>query len=184
MINNALLNGHADILEYILTHWLDAHTSIRLSLEGHTSLIHQALAQAMFCSPTPPESTPGKQELERRPEGTSPGKVANEVAKGEITETKLIKMIELLTLAAPRLSIQDVDITRQDRLGRSAVHLAAQYGLVQLLQALLKPVSEGGFGASQLQSDLIGQRPIHYAAMHKHAEAFKFLLGQLLAGAA
>lgn len=44
LINNALLHGHADIVEYILTHWLEAHTGIRLSLEGHTSLVHQALA--------------------------------------------------------------------------------------------------------------------------------------------
>lgn len=52
LINNALLNGHADIVEYILEHWLDAHANIRLSLEGNTSLIHQALSQSMFCAPS------------------------------------------------------------------------------------------------------------------------------------
>lgn len=149
LINNALLHGHADIVEYILTHWLEAHTGIRLSLEGHTSLVHQALAQAMFCTPTPPEGAGGeRQELETRPEGTSPGKVNSETTKDEVTEAKLIKMIQLLQMAAPRLNLQDADITRQDRLGRSAVHLAAQYGLVQLLKTLLKPVNEGGFGAN------------------------------------
>ena len=55
LINNALLNGHADIVEYILTNWLDAHANIKLSLEGHTSLVHQALSQAMFCAPTKSE---------------------------------------------------------------------------------------------------------------------------------
>ena len=96
-----------------------------------------------------------------------------------MTEQKLIKMIRLLFEASHKLNQADVDITRQDRLGRSIVHLAAQYGLMHLLQMLLKPVSEGGFGANQLQSDLLGQRPIHYAAMHKHTNAFKFLLQQL-----
>lgn len=103
----------------------------------------------MFCTPTPPEGAGGeRQELETRQEGTSPGKVNSETTKDEVTEAKLIKMIQLLQMAAPRLNIQDAEITRQDRLGRSAVHLAAQYGLVQLLKTLLKPVNEGGFGAN------------------------------------
>lgn len=53
IINNVLLGGHAELLEYILTNWLDAHTGVRLSLEGHTSLLHQAMCQAIFCAPTP-----------------------------------------------------------------------------------------------------------------------------------
>lgn len=30
LINNVLLNGHADLLEYIVTNWIDAHATIRL----------------------------------------------------------------------------------------------------------------------------------------------------------
>ena len=86
----------------------------------------------------------------------------------EVNEYKIIKMIRLLQEAAPRLNQTDVDIGRQDRLGRSVVHLAAQYGLLDLVQLLLRPVAEGGFGANQLQSDIVGHRPIHYAAMFKH----------------
>lgn len=51
IINNVLLNGHADMLEYILTHWIDALNNIELSLEGRTSLFHQAMCKAMFCAP-------------------------------------------------------------------------------------------------------------------------------------
>lgn len=43
IINNVLLNGHLDMLEYILTHWIDALNNLDLSLEGHTSLLHQAM---------------------------------------------------------------------------------------------------------------------------------------------
>jgi hypothetical protein len=44
---------------------------------------------------------------------------------------------------------------------------------------LLRPVNEGGFGANQLQSDITGLRPIHYAAMYRHPHVFRFLLLQL-----
>lgn len=43
----------------------------------------------------------------------------------EITEATIIRMIRLLFDAAPKLNPVDVDINRQDRLGRSVVHLAA-----------------------------------------------------------
>lgn len=103
----------------------------------------------MFCTLYQPEGAAfERQELESRPEEISPGKVNSETTKDEVTESKLIKIIQLLQMAAPRLNLQDADITRQDRLGRSAVHIAAQYGLVQLLQTLLKPVNEGGLGAN------------------------------------
>lgn len=67
-----------------------------------------------------------------------------------MTEVTIIRMVRLLQEAAPKLNPMDVDINRQDRLGRSIVHLAAQHGLLHLTQLLLKPVSEGGFGANQL----------------------------------
>lgn len=41
----------------------------------------------MFCAPTPTEGAAGeRQELETRPEGTSPGKLNNEKTKDEVTE--------------------------------------------------------------------------------------------------
>lgn len=181
IINNVLLGGHADLLEYILTHWLDAHLNVRLSLEGQTSLLHQAMCQAVFCAPTPANgSLEQVAELENKNQ-MSPGiNGKKEEADGEeITEAKIIRMIRLLFDAAPKLNPTDVDINRQDRLGRSVVHLAAQHGLLNLTQLLLKPVSEGGFGANQLQSDLTGQRPIHYAAMYRQPHVFKFLLQHL-----
>lgn len=43
IINNVLLNGHVDMLEYILTHWIGAHANVVLTLEGHTTVLHQAM---------------------------------------------------------------------------------------------------------------------------------------------
>ena len=114
----------------------------------------------------------------------SPGLIDNDGSKreenradeDELTEYKFIKMIRILQENAPRLNQADVDINRQDRLGRSVVHLSAQYGLMELVQLLLKPVGEGGFGANQLQSDINGHRPLHYAVMFKHQHVFKHLL--------
>lgn len=60
----------------------------------------------MFCPPTPPDSAAGeRQELERNPESISPGKLQNDGSKDSVTETKLIKMVQLLALAAPRLNV-------------------------------------------------------------------------------
>jgi hypothetical protein len=95
IINNVLLGGHVDLLEYILTHWLDAHATIRLSLEGHTSLLHQAMCQAMFCAPTPAKNdqvaelektqmSPGLNQDKSKPEDEGQHKV---------TEATIIRMI-------------------------------------------------------------------------------------------
>lgn len=34
IINNVLLNGHVEMLDYILTNWKEANQGINLSLEG------------------------------------------------------------------------------------------------------------------------------------------------------
>lgn len=52
IFNNVLMNGHAHMLEYILDNWLEAHSSLPLTLEGSTSVLHQALAKAAFYRPT------------------------------------------------------------------------------------------------------------------------------------
>ena len=48
IFNNVLLNGNVDMLEYILENWAQAHTSLPLTLEGNTSVLHQALCKAAF----------------------------------------------------------------------------------------------------------------------------------------
>jgi|LakMenEpi03Aug12_release.lakeMendotaPanAssembly.Ray.scaffolds.fasta_scaffold106443_4 hypothetical protein len=40
IINNVLLNGHAAMLEYILTNWASSHANLSLTLEGHTTVLH------------------------------------------------------------------------------------------------------------------------------------------------
>ena len=40
IFNNVLLNGNVDMLEYILENWAQAHTSLPLTLEGNTSVLH------------------------------------------------------------------------------------------------------------------------------------------------
>lgn len=40
IFNNVLLNGHADILEYLLKNWALAHSNLPLTLEGNTTVLH------------------------------------------------------------------------------------------------------------------------------------------------
>jgi len=48
IFNNVLLNGHVHILEYLLNNWAEAHANLPLSLEGNTTVLHQALCKAAF----------------------------------------------------------------------------------------------------------------------------------------
>ena len=45
------MNGHAHMLEYLLENWVDAHANLPLTLEGNTTVMHQALAKAAFVKP-------------------------------------------------------------------------------------------------------------------------------------
>ena len=40
IFNNVLLNGHVDMLEYLLENWADAHANLPLTLEGSTTVLH------------------------------------------------------------------------------------------------------------------------------------------------
>ncbi len=88
-------------------------------------------------------------------------------------------MINLLVGVASQLSGAGIAVDSQDRLGRTILHLAAQHGLKQLTQILLKPKSEGGLGADCLKPDLINQRAIHYAIAFKEEAVFEAHLDHL-----
>lgn len=64
-------------------------------------------------------------------------------------------MCKLLIDAAPILSGAGIAVDKQDRLGRTILHIAAQHDLKSLTQVLLKSKEEGGFGASLDIGDLI-----------------------------
>ena len=51
VINNVLMNGHAHMLEYLLENWMEAHSNLPLTLEGNTSVLHQAMCKAAFVKP-------------------------------------------------------------------------------------------------------------------------------------
>ena len=40
VINNVLMNGHAQMLEYILENWMEANANLPLTLEGNTTVLH------------------------------------------------------------------------------------------------------------------------------------------------
>lgn len=40
IFNNVLLNGHVELLRYLLENWADAHANLPLSLEGNTTVLH------------------------------------------------------------------------------------------------------------------------------------------------
>lgn len=68
IFNNVLLNGHVHILEYLLNNWAEAHANLPLSLEGNTTVLHQALCKAAFSSKFESE----KVKKGDRASGTSP----------------------------------------------------------------------------------------------------------------
>ena len=92
----------------------------------------------MFCFPT------SETENEKR----NPEELTNGNRSNEVNEKTIIQMMRLLLDAGSVFSPADVEIDRQDRLGRAVIHLAAQYGLQELIFELIKPVSDGGFGAN------------------------------------
>jgi len=89
-------------------------------------------------------------------------------------------MVKLLLDAEPILSGAGIGINRKDRLGRTVLHLASQFGLTKLTKTLLKDRQSGGFGADCQVGDLINQRPIHYAIAFKHEETFEAHLDHLI----
>ena len=64
-------------------------------------------------------------------------------------------MCKLLVNAGPILAGAGIGVDKQDRLGRTILHIAAQFDLKLLTQELLKSKEEGGFGANPLIGDLI-----------------------------
>lgn len=48
IFNNVLLNGHVHMLQYLLENWAEAHANLPLTLEGNTTVLHQALYKAAF----------------------------------------------------------------------------------------------------------------------------------------
>jgi len=56
IFNNVLMNGHLHMLEYLLENHVEAHANLPLTLEGNTTVLHQALTRAAFCSGQTEES--------------------------------------------------------------------------------------------------------------------------------
>ena len=86
VINNVLMNGHAHMLEYLLENWMEAHANLPLTLEGNTSVLHQAMCKAAFIKPQ------SKTEVQEEKE-ESPASGKGKKEKNEATEQTLIKMI-------------------------------------------------------------------------------------------
>ena len=86
VINNVLMNGHAHMLEYLLENWMEAHANLPLTLEGNTSVLHQAMCKAAFIKPQ------SKTEVQEEKE-ESPASGKGKKEKNEATEHTLIKMI-------------------------------------------------------------------------------------------
>ena len=104
------------------------------------------------------KSPSAKGSVSRNNESAQKKKVAP-----DITEDTFIKMIRLLMDAKEKLMGSGIDINRQDRLGRTVLHLAAHHGMKRLTEVLIQGEKEGGFGAEINLGDLINQRPVHYA---------------------
>lgn len=91
------------------------------------------------------------------------------------TEAHLVELVTLLVKNSAKLSGAGVNIDQQDRLGRTILHLAAQYGLVKVTEALVCEL-----GASTTIADLENLKPIHYAIQSRQADTFDILLQALL----
>lgn len=48
VLNNVLMNGHYELLEYLLDSHVDALRDTPYTLEGKTTLLHQLFAAGMF----------------------------------------------------------------------------------------------------------------------------------------
>ena len=88
-------------------------------------------------------------------------------------------MIVLLMQYKDQLPRAGIEINKQDRLGRTVLHLAAQHGLLKVTKLLIDTTKDGGFCADINVGDLINQRAIHYAVQFKHTEVFDELLQNL-----
>ena len=64
-------------------------------------------------------------------------------------------MCKLLLDVEPVLSGAGIGVDKKDRLGRTILHLAAQYDLNNLTRTLLRSKPEGGFGANPLVGDMV-----------------------------
>lgn len=173
IINNVIMHGHVHMLDYILENWLDAHRNLPLTLEGSVTVLHQALSKAAFCRDEgdtgQSEQDPASGEETKKSSGPPPPP----------SERTFIKIIKTLIKHADSLSGAGIDVDRQDRLGRSVLHLAAQNGLAKLVKYLVSSKGEGGCGASQMVTDLVNQRPIHSAIQFKKEQVFRYLLDEL-----
>jgi ankyrin repeat protein len=70
-------------------------------------------------------------------------------------------MLRLLITHGEHLGESSVE--SKDRLGRTVLHLAAMHGCTNLVEELIEPESEGGFGAVLFALDIEGDLPIHLA---------------------
>ena len=94
--------------------------------------------------------------------------IANSSGK---SEANLIEIVGLVLKNGDKLSGAGVNINQQDRLGRSILHLAAQYGLVKLTEKLVCDLN-----ADTKIADLENLSPIHYAIQSRQADTFDILL--------
>ena len=143
IINNVLLNGHVHMLEYLLDQWLDTHANLPLVMEGNTSVLHQAMCKAAFLGQNRVKQNGEKTQhvdteqsaneaSPSRKEPQSPsitGSASKKKEAPELTEETFIKMIRLLLSKKDALIGTEVYIDKQDRLGRTVLHLAAQHGM-------------------------------------------------------
>ena len=119
VINNVLMNGHAHMLEYILENWMEANANLPLTLEGNTTVLHQAMCRAAFIKP---EFKSKEQEHQKE---ESPISEKGKKEKNELKEETLIKMIRLLLEAKDKFTMISINVDEQDRLGKTVLHLAA-----------------------------------------------------------
>ena len=119
VINNVLMNGHAPMLEYILENWMEANANLPLTLEGNTTVLHQAMCRAAFIRP----QSKSKEEENQKEE--SPSSEKGKKDKNEFKEETLIKMIRLLMESKDKFTMISINVDEQDRLGKTVLHLAA-----------------------------------------------------------
>ena len=113
------MNGHAPMLEYILENWMEANANLPLTLEGNTTVLHQAMCRAAFIKP----QSKSKEEENQKEE--SPSSEKGKKDKNEFKEETLIKMIKLLMASKDKFTMISINVDEQDRLGKTVLHLAA-----------------------------------------------------------
>ncbi|KAA8550924.1 hypothetical protein F0562_002608 [Nyssa sinensis] len=68
------------------------------------------------------------------------------------------------------LGFGDIDVNSVDSHGRTAIHVAAIHGLIEVLQFLVSVGADSDF------ADCYGWTPLHFAAFEGHVETVEFLL--------